>query len=142
MIIFEYLKNRKLKINKIFVCLGHTNLSFSYLDSLAPLFPECNFLTSDRHFGCKVVLSASFLKSDNGKNYNTRKKTDKVIPTCLFVQMDINIHEKFFNFTKQFFCIQARQISLRFDLINATKIICFAIKKWSYLSPWKIGNKK
>ena len=25
----------------------------------------------DRHFGCKVVLSASFLKSDTGKNYKT-----------------------------------------------------------------------
>ena len=35
-----YLKNRKLIINKIFVCLGHTNC-FSSLDSLAPLFPEC-----------------------------------------------------------------------------------------------------
>jgi hypothetical protein len=41
---------------------------------------HCNFLTSDRHFGCKVVLSASFLKSDTGKNYKTSKKTDKVIP--------------------------------------------------------------
>ena len=43
---------------------------------------HCNFLTSDRHFGCKVVLSANFLKSDTGKNYN------KVIPTttCLFMQ--------------------------------------------------------
>ena len=48
MIIFEYLKNRKLKINKIFVCLGHTNLSFSSLDSLAPLFPECNFFLNCR----------------------------------------------------------------------------------------------
>ena len=47
-IIFEYLKNRKLKINKIFVCLGHTNLSFSSLDSLAPLFPECNFFLNCR----------------------------------------------------------------------------------------------
>jgi hypothetical protein len=48
---------------------------------------HCNFLTIDRHFGCKVVLSASFLKSDTGKNYKTSKKTDKVIPTCLFMQM-------------------------------------------------------
>ena len=48
---------------------------------------HCNFLTSDRHFGCKVVLSASFLKSDIGKNYKTNKNTDKVIPTCLFMQM-------------------------------------------------------
>jgi hypothetical protein len=37
-IIFEYLKNSKLKINKIFVCLGHTNVSIISLDSLAPLF--------------------------------------------------------------------------------------------------------
>jgi hypothetical protein len=42
---------------------------------------HCNFLISDRHFGCKVhfgykvVLSASFLKSDTGKNYKTSKKT-------------------------------------------------------------------
>ena len=36
---------------------------------------HCNFLTSDRQFGCKVVLSASFLKSDTGKNYKTSKKT-------------------------------------------------------------------
>ena len=26
---------------------------------------------SDRHFGCKVVLSVSFLKSDTGQNYKT-----------------------------------------------------------------------
>jgi hypothetical protein len=37
--LFEYLKNRKLKINKIFVYLGHTKLNVSSLDSLAPLFP-------------------------------------------------------------------------------------------------------
>jgi hypothetical protein len=42
------------------------------------------------------VLSASFLKSDTGKNYKTSK-----------------------NFTKQFFFIQTRQISLCFDLFNA-----------------------
>ena len=48
---------------------------------------HCNFLTSDKHFGCKVVLSANFLKSDTGKNYEISKKTDKVIPTCLFMQM-------------------------------------------------------
>ena len=30
---------------------------------------------------------ASFLKSDTGKNYKTSKKTDKVIPTCLVMQM-------------------------------------------------------
>jgi hypothetical protein len=35
--------NRKLNINKIFVCLGHINLSISSLDWLAPLFPECIF---------------------------------------------------------------------------------------------------
>jgi hypothetical protein len=28
-------------------------------------------------------------------------------------------HEQFFNFTKQFFFIQTRQISVRFDLFNA-----------------------
>jgi hypothetical protein len=48
---------------------------------------HCNFLTSDRHFGCKVLLSTSFLKSNTGKNYKASKKTDKVIPTCLFMQM-------------------------------------------------------
>jgi hypothetical protein len=49
-IIFEYLKNRKLKINKIFV--SHTNLSFSFLDSLASLFPECKFLKTN----CRLAL--------------------------------------------------------------------------------------
>ena len=49
-----YMKNRKLKINKIFVCLGHTNLSFSSLDLLAPLFPECIFF----------LIAASHFKND------------------------------------------------------------------------------
>jgi hypothetical protein len=49
---------------------------------------HCSFLSSDRHVGCKVVLSANFLKSDTGKNYKISKKTDKMIPTttCLFMQ--------------------------------------------------------
>ena len=36
-----------------------------------------NFLTSDRHFGCKVVLSASFLKSDTGKTIKQAKTLTK-----------------------------------------------------------------
>ena len=62
-----------------------------------------------------MLLSISFLKSNTGKNYKASKKTDKV-----FVHADdIKTHEQFFNFTKQFFFIQTRQISLRFDLFNA-----------------------
>ena len=83
---------------------------------------HCNFLTSDKHFGCKVVLSASFLKSDTGKNYKTSK-----------------------NFTKQFFLFkQDKLVSVltcsmhmhcrpieknNAQFTYATKIISFAIKK-------------
>ena len=56
-------------------------------------------MTSD--FGCKVVLSASFLKSDTEKTIKQAKRLTKWSP--LFVHaVEIKTHEQFFNFTQLF----------------------------------------
>jgi hypothetical protein len=78
-------KNYKTSFNCDLILIEHRNKHI--VTFFWTIGTDCNFLTSDRHFGCKVVLSAIFLKSDTEKKYKTSKKTDKVIPTCLFMQM-------------------------------------------------------
>ena len=73
-----------------------------------------SFILSDRHFGCKGVLSASVLKSE--KTIKQAKRLTKWSPHVCSCRWHKK-HEKFFNFTKHFFLFK-RQISLRCWLIS------------------------